>query len=517
MNVATRTDEARATAHWLRDRLAPGARLCADSRQVRRGDAFFAYPGARGDGRHHIAQALARGAAALVQEAADEGPGDTRQSAVAAVPCRQVAGLKRLSGPIAAEFFDRPSERFELIAVTGTNGKTSCTQWIAQGLSRLGRRCGVIGTLGAGFPGEFEDTGLTTPDALTLQAGFARFAAQGATHVALEASSIGLDQGRLDASRVAVAVFTNLTRDHLDHHGTLEAYAAAKARLFGWPQLRCAVLNLDDPWTVRMAEPLDRSTHCIVYGLQTAPAGGGRVADAPRLLAGRIEHHADGMSFDLEGDFGRARVRTARVGRFNVSNLLAVAAAWIACGLSFEEAAATLPGLAPVPGRLEPVVLRGVVGPAALVDYAHTPDALAQVLEALVPMARARGGRLWCVVGAGGDRDPGKRPEMGRVAERWADRVVLTSDNPRSEPPEAILTDIRAGMSHEPYAIESDRAQAIRLAVLGSDTADVILVAGKGHETYQEVAGERLPFSDPDCLLRTFAERGPRASGGGVS
>jgi UDP-N-acetylmuramoyl-L-alanyl-D-glutamate--2,6-diaminopimelate ligase len=358
------------------------------------------------------------------------------------------------------------------------------------------------------------DFGLTTPDALALQAQFADFRRQGVEVVAMEASSIGLEQHRLDGTRIAVAVFTNLTRDHLDYHGTMSAYAQAKARLFAWPSLGAAVLNLDDPWSATMRAALAPSTPCIGYGIdahQTDTARATREAHTgPRLLATAIESIAQGMRMTLDGDWGTAAVETSLIGRFNVANLLAVASAWLALGVPFEAVVAQLRTLTPVPGRLQPVTVAGAGGPLAVVDYAHTPDALSNALAALRPVTEARGGKLWCVVGAGGDRDPGKRPLMGAVAERDADHAVITSDNPRSEAPEQILDAIVGGMSVAPRLRDADRARAIAAVLDEAADQDVVLIAGKGHETYQEVSGVRHPFDDRDHAAQALTRRAVR-------
>lgn len=530
-------------ARWLRGVLPAGARLVADSRRVARGDAFFAYPGERADGRRHVAQAIERGAAALVVEAdprSESGPATA--SAGAAVPQRRVVGLKRLAGPIADAFHDAPTARLEVVAVTGTNGKTSCSQWIAQGLHAAGRRAAVVGTLGAGRLVDepeggpeggpdggpaavaLEDTGLTTPDALSMQALFARFAADGVGAVAIEASSIGLHQHRLDGTRIAVAAFTNLTRDHLDYHGTMRAYADAKAALFAWPGLRAAVVNLDDPahatMLAQVAPGVQRIGYRIDEGRAEAQDDGGSpachlVAGAVdrRLVATAIEPAERGMRIALDGDWGRARVESPLLGRFNVSNLLAVAGCWLALGVPFGTVLERLAALRPVPGRLQAIDHAGACAPLAVVDYAHTPDALANALDALRPVARARGGLLWCVFGAGGDRDPGKRPLMGAVAQRGADRVVVTSDNPRGEPPESILDAIVAGLDAAPALRDVDRARAIAATIARAGAADVVLIAGKGHEPYQEIAGARHPFLDAEHAARALARRRGEAAG----
>ncbi len=511
--LAISQNEAREVAGWLRAVLPSGAALVADSRAVRPGDAFFAYPGEQADGRRFIDRAIERGAGAIVSEAG--GAGAIVAGPVAAggsaVPRRDVVGLKRACGPIADRYHDHPTAALDVIAVTGTNGKTSCSQWIAQGLQGLGRACPVIGTLGAGRVGALEQTGLTTPDALGMQALFSRFAKGGDKAVAIEASSIGLHQHRLDGTRIAVAVFTNLTRDHLDYHGSMQAYADAKAMLFGWPGLRAAIVNLDDPWHRQMLAAVAPGVLRIGYrigsttdGLTGEPMSG----QVDRMLIARaIEPALAGMHIELDGDWGSRSIHTPLLGRFNVSNLLAVMATWLALEVPFEAALAQALALQPVPGRLQTVTRPQGPAPLAVVDYAHTPDALSNALAALRPVAQGRGGLLWCVFGAGGDRDPGKRPLMAAAVETLADRVVLTSDNPRSESPESILDALQAGLNRAPALRQSDRAAAIASVIAQADANDVVLIAGKGHESYQEIAGVRHPFDDVEHAAKALARR----------
>ncbi len=377
-----------------------------------------------------------------------------------------------------------------MVAITGTNGKTSTAWWLAESLTALGRRTAVVGTLGVGEPATgLQPTGLTTPDPVTLQRSFRRFADEGFAACAIEASSIGIVEERLAGSHFAVAAFTNFTQDHLDFHGSMDAYWAAKARLFAWPGLAAAVVNVDDPRGARLADELRGSS----LDLWTCAVGG-----PARLEARELRYDAGGLAFDVcEG--GRcSRARTALIGDYNVANLLAVVGSLRALGHSLADAVGALSQLTPVPGRMQRL---GALPPApeVVVDYAHTPDALEKALHALRPLATARGGKLWCVFGCGGDRDTGKRPLMGAVAARGADRLVVTSDNPRSERPEAITAQIVAGI--DPSAVAArvivDRADAIGHALHAAAPADVVLIAGKGHEDYQEIAGERRPFSDP--------------------
>jgi len=511
--MALREPQAVELARWLHQRLGEGARLCSDSRKVKPGDAFMAYPGERSDGRAHIASALAAGAAAVLMEAPAPETLAHRGLEPQAESIREVRGLKSLCGAIASSYHGHPSDALEVVAVTGTNGKTSCTQWIAQGLQDLGMPCAVIGTLGAGLSGSaLQDFGLTTPDALELQALFAQLRDQGdVPAVALEASSIGLTQYRLCGTRISVAVFTNLTRDHLDVHCTMQSYAQAKARLFAWPGLRAAVINLDDPWATTMLQALPNEVPCIGTSMLPGVARTNTIGRPVRcLIAQTIEQTATGLQVRLTGDFGEARFSTRLIGLHNVANLLSVCATWLAMGHALVECVAVLERLQPVAGRLQPVVpaeTGQVSNPLVLVDYAHTPDALEQVLRAVEPLARARQGAVWCVFGAGGDRDRGKRPEMARVAQARADHVVVTSDNPRSEDPLCILDDIVAGLSSPAALIEVDRAAAIDWTIQRAHDHDLVLLAGKGHEPYQEIAGQRIAFSDVEQAKRALVQR----------
>nr|WP_221229637.1 UDP-N-acetylmuramoyl-L-alanyl-D-glutamate--2,6-diaminopimelate ligase [Niveibacterium umoris] len=462
-------------------------RLCADSRAVEPGDVFLAYPGARSDGRRYIADAVKRGAAAVLWER--EGH---HWDAALLVPHLAWDGLARLAGDLAHLVYGRPSEQLRLIGVTGTNGKTSITQWLARCFTALHERCGVVGTLGIGYPDALEEGLNTTPDGIVLHAALARFVADGARAAAMEVSSIGLDQHRVSGAHFDTAVFTNLTRDHLDYHGSMDAYGAAKARLFEWPGLRAAVINLDDEFGLELA------ANC---GARLAQTIGYTAGDCPEhlpagvkpLVASELHGTATGQRFTLLWSGQRIDVEVPIVGRFNVSNLLAVIGTLLAAGHDFEEVAGVVQALHAPPGRMQ--AIGGVMQPLVVIDYAHTPDALEQALKALRPTAQARGGQLVCIFGCGGDRDPGKRPMMGAVATRLADRVVLTSDNPRSEDPEAILAQIARGAGAG-VIIVGDRAEAIRQTVMQAASDDVILLAGKGHEPYQEIAGERYPFSD---------------------
>lgn len=482
---------------WLRTHVADGADLHLDSRRLTQGDVFVACPGSRSDGRDHIDAAIDAGAVAIVFEA--DGAVDALAATLAGrgVPALGVPGLRGVLGAVAHVWYGEPSAALAVLAVTGTNGKTSCTQWLAQALSDAGQPCGVIGTLGARYPdGTVEATGLTTPDVIGTHRLLARLRAAGAEAVAIEASSIGLAQGRMDGVQVAVAAFTNLTRDHLDAHGDMATYERAKARLFTWPGLQAAVIHRDDPAGERMAQ----SAGAPVLGYrivadQAAPQDAALTAEA-------VACTTDGTLFTLRiREEGAALIRTPLLGRHNVENLLAVAGVLRALGWSLQRVAGALGALAPVRGRLETVAFPGSNGPLVVVDYAHTPDALANVLAALRPLAEARRGRLVCLFGCGGERDPGKRGPMGAIAQTHADAVVVTSDNPRSESPDAIIAAILAGMSApqaETVRVESDRALAILSAVWAAQPADVVLLAGKGHETTQQVGATAHPFDDAE-------------------
>jgi len=460
-------------------------RLSTDSRRCAPGVAFLAYPGEKADGRSHIGEALARGAAAVLWEARGfEWRSDWR------VPNVAVPELKQRAGELAHEFYGRPSEALWICGVTGTNGKTSCSQWLAALLDKAA----VIGTLGAGFPGELSAAVNTTPDAVELQALLRKFRNQGAAAVAMEVSSHGLVQGRVNGVRFACALFTNLSHDHLDYHGTMQEYGEAKARLFAMQGLEAAVLNLDDPFGAELARRLAGKVRTIGYQLKRGrPAGVDAYVAAARVAGAQV---------DLESTWGRARTTIRPLGRFNVSNALGVLGCLVAKGITFEEGAKLLERLPPVAGRMQVVAAE----PLVVIDYAHTPDALQNVLEALRPEAAARGGRLAVVFGAGGDRDAAKRAVMGAIASRLADRVLVTSDNPRSEDPLAIIAQIRKGVDR-PHEVEPDRARAIAQAIAAAHPSDVVLIAGKGHETYQEIHGHRHHFSDEEHARAALARR----------
>jgi UDP-N-acetylmuramoyl-L-alanyl-D-glutamate--2,6-diaminopimelate ligase len=468
--------------HWLRSRVS--GTLHCDSRNIAAGDGFIAWPGASTDGRQHVPAAMARGAAACLVEREGVEAFDFDAPGIAAY-----SRLKSATGPIAAAWFEHPSSELDVLAVTGTNGKTSTAWWLAQALSNLRPKaipCGLIGTLGTGRPPQLDFVGLTTPDPVLLQRQFRRFLDDGLKACAIEASSVGIVERRLDGTQVRVAVFTNFTQDHLDYHGTMEAYWEAKAELFRWPGLRAVVINIDDEKGRVLAHSLDGSGLDVWTVSCREPA---------RLVARDIGYEGGALGFAVQEGEQRHPLATQLIGDYNVSNLLGVIAAMRAFGVKLKPAVLACGKLLPVPGRMER--LAGDGKPLVAVDYAHTPDALDKALQALRPLAQERGGQLWCVFGCGGDRDPNKRPLMAAVVEKNADRVVVTSDNPRSEKPENIISQILLGLSHhECVQVQADRALAIAETIAAAAPRDVVLLAGKGHEHYQEVGGVKHPFSD---------------------
>ncbi|WP_343649843.1 UDP-N-acetylmuramoyl-L-alanyl-D-glutamate--2,6-diaminopimelate ligase [Herbaspirillum sp.] len=494
---------------WLRQ-AAPSAQLTSDSRRVAPGDVFFAYVG-DADGRSYVADAVERGAAAVVYEAEGYTWPDEIDEPHLAVP-----DLKAQAGEIAAAWYGQPDQGMLTVAVTGTNGKTSCSWWLGSALSRLPgiNNAGVIGTLGVGsFIGGkqqgFDVTGYTTPDAVLLQRSLSRLAQARVGALAIEASSIGLAQGRMNGMHVDVALFTNFTRDHLDFHGDMQTYEDAKRKLFQWPGLKHAVLNLDDPMGLRLL-PLLAGRQVPVIGYALAEEPDAQAAGIPTLRASQLRSSHAGTVFHVDSPFGSGQVKTQLVGRFNVSNVLGIMGVLLTQGLAWDVVVAAAAALTPAPGRMQQ--FGGPDVPLIVIDYAHTPDALDKTLSALRQVATQRGGQLWCVFGCGGDRDPGKRPQMGQIAEQ-ADQVVLTSDNPRSEDPQAIIDQIRAGMSRVEPVVLPDRAGAILWAIRHATRADVVLLAGKGHEAYQEIAGKKLPFLDADHVALALAARSTMMGG----
>ncbi len=471
-------------ARWLRQRVT--GQLRTDSRQVQPGDAFIAWPGAATDGRRYLAQALSQGAAACLMEQQGHEPWVADLAAEKNNRLAAMADLKTQTGGVADAYFEQPSEELSVLAVTGTNGKTSTAWWLAQALVALGQPCGLIGTLGVGQLPHLVTTGMTTPDPVLMQQQFRSFADAGVTHCAIEASSIGLAEHRMDGTRIRVAVFTNFTQDHLDYHGDMAAYWAAKDALFDWPGLQAAVVNTDDAQGAQLAARL-QATGLDVW---TCSRRG-----AARLQA-RPLADAAGLAFEVQEGTDVQTLRTGLIGDYNIDNLLGVIGTLCALGMGLAQVVQACAHLTAVPGRMQRVNA-APSQPMVVVDYAHTPDAVAQALSALRTQALQRGGQLWCVLGCGGDRDPSKRPLMAAAAESGADHVVLTSDNPRSESPEAILAQMVAGLKQADRAmVQADRAAALASVVAQASPADVVLVAGKGHETYQEIQGVRWPFDD---------------------
>jgi len=497
----TRLKSPDAAARWLASWVT--GTLRTDSRAVRPGDAFIAWPGYATDGRRFVADALRAGAATcLVEDQGVEAFGfeDARVATLSA--------MKAATGRIAHAYFREPSHALPVIATTGTNGKTSTAWWTAQALTLLGRRCGVVGTLGVGEPprpgadgtGQMRPTGLTTPDPVLLQASLRHMVDQGYAGCAIEASSIGIVEQRLAGTRIEVALFTNFTRDHLDYHGSMDGYWAAKRLLFGWPGLKAAVVNIDDDAGALLADEL-RGHGPALWTYSTGDDTGARLA------AEAVVYRDAGLAFTVAETTAdaveRVGIATGLIGGYNVHNLLAVIGGLRALGVPLADAAHAVAQVTPVPGRLQRVTLDSPdrALPEVVVDYAHTPDALEKVLASLGPLAIARGGRLWCVFGCGGNRDATKRPLMGAIAARGADEVVITSDNPRDEDPQAIVDQIAAGAhggqtAHPSVRVLVDRRVAILEALAFAAPQDVVLIAGKGHEDYQEMHGVRHPFSD---------------------
>ncbi len=497
---------------WLKLRVT--GTLCSDSRQIQPGDAFLAWPGTVVDARTFVGDAVRRGAVACLVE--NEG---VAAFALDGENTGSLTGLQNAMGTIAAEFFGGPSQDLAVVAVTGTNGKTSTAWWLAQALSvlpaELALPCAMVGTLGIGRPPFGADpsgeaalarilsTGMTTPEPVLLQRTLRRFVDEGLRACVIEASSIGIEEHRLAGTHLRVAVFTNFTQDHLDYHGSMEAYWESKRKLFAWPGLQCAVVNVDDEHGAQLAHAL-AATEIDVW---TTSCGG-----AARLQARAMGYGEQGLRFEVvEGDSIHV-LQTRTIGAYNVSNLLGVIAAMRGLGVPLQAAAEACGALNPVPGRME--CLGGVGQPLVAVDYAHTPDALAQAISALRPLAAQRDGRLWCVFGCGGDRDPSKRPLMGAIAAQRADQVVVTSDNPRSEKPEAIISQILLGMPKDKTVqVQVDRAAAIADVLVRAADNDVILLAGKGHEAVQDIAGTQHVFSDKDHAARALLQRATQDGG----
>jgi UDP-N-acetylmuramoyl-L-alanyl-D-glutamate--2,6-diaminopimelate ligase len=514
-------------------------RLVTDSRVVRQGDTFVAYPGEKTDGRQFIAQAIAQGANAVIWEKQHFAWDDAWQ-----IPNLAVSDLRHKAGWLADAVYGMPSENLWLVGVTGTNGKTSTSHWIAQALNDAEKKCALIGTLGNGFVGSLQASANTTPDALRVQGLLAEYLHADAQAVAMEVSSHALAQGRVNGVRFDVALLTNLSRDHLDYHGDMESYAASKRKLFDWQQLKFAVVNLDDAFGAELAEQLqdgiplpnplveqlaNRLSPQADKSLVIPQAGEGAnealraisipevvgygLTDASLQLAERLglrmvyghlaEMSGQGLRLEVHSSWGGAQIDSTLVGRFNAANLLGALAVLLVSGIELDKAAQSLGKVQAVAGRMQR--LGSADQPVVIVDYAHTPDALEKVLLALREVgasqadqgaAQQGGGRLICLFGCGGDRDRGKRAMMGRVAEKFSDHCIVTSDNPRSEDPQHIIAEILGGMTADNHEIIVERAAAIGRAIGLARQHDTVLLAGKGHEDYQEIAGVKYPFSD---------------------
>lgn len=470
--------------------------VALDSRLVQPGDLFFACFGKNHDARDYIDEAIARGALAVLVHAGGKWQGVTLRQGVIVLA---VDDLAARAGYVIARFFDEPSAAMTMIGVTGTNGKTSCTQFIAQTLHSMQRCCGVVGTLGVGIPPALVETAYTTPDPVQVQAALANLRALGADTVAMEVSSQGLHQHRVNGVRFDVAVFTNLTRDHLDYHGSMDEYFAAKQQLFMMPSLSSAVVNIDDVYAAQMLNSLTPSVRSFTYSTSNAHA------DVYPL---RVELHRQGFRARVHTPYGDGELHCALLGSFNFSNVLAVLSTLLAteCARSdfdLTELLQHLSRLQPVAGRME--LVAGDSDITAVVDYAHTPDALRVSLLALREHFT---GKIWCVFGCGGNRDQGKRPLMAEMAEKFADHLIVTDDNPRMENADEIVRQIVLGITDTSrLLVERHRASAIEKAILGAQPGDVVLIAGKGHENYQDENGKKMPFSDVAQARLALAQR----------
>ena len=479
---------------WARTQLAalnvPITRLVTDSRSVHPGDIFIAYPGEKTDGRQYIASAVTQGAGAVIWEAQHFVWNDSWQ-----VPNLAVSDLRSKAGWLADAACGAPSEKLWMVGITGTNGKTSTCHWIAHALSQTGKSCALIGTLGNGFAGALRLTENTTPDAVRVHGLLADYLQVGARAVAMEVSSHALSQGRVNAVHFDVAMLTNLSRDHLDYHGDMHSYADTKRRLFEWQKLGFVVMNLDDPYGVELAEKLqDADAEVIGYGLTDTALQFAERLGLRMVYGNLLAMTGQGLRLEVHSSWGAAEIDCGLVGRFNATNLLGVLGVLMVSGVPLSEAADSLSRAQPVVGRMQR--LGSADEPTVIVDYAHTPDALEKVLQALREISAAEGGKVLCVFGCGGDRDRGKRAMMGLVAERFSDYCIVTSDNPRSENPHEIIAEIISGMNEDNHEVIVDRAAAIQSAINYAKQNDTVLIAGKGHENYQEINGIRRPFND---------------------
>ncbi len=478
--------------------------LVTDSRCVRPGDTFLAYAGEKNDARKWISQAIESGANAVIWD-----PNGFAWNSEWRVPSLAVANLREKVGLIAGHVYGHPSQKMQVIGFTGTNGKTSCSHWYAQAMGVLRKKTAIIGTLGNGFMNALEATANTTPDPILIQKHLAQFLHYGAKNVAMEVSSHGIQQGRINGVKLTAAVLTNLSHDHLDYHKDMDAYAATKARLFFWPGLKCAVLNLDDVLGVELLQQLaGKSIQVIGYSFkEDVVRTVSRQCEV--VYASNLKFDLRGLEFDIDYQGNRERLKVDLIGKFNAANLLAVTAALLASGVDFSEAVHALQAVQPVAGRMEK--FGGEDQPDVIVDYAHTPDALEKVLMTLREILQSsrvgkKSKRLHCVLGCGGDRDKGKRKLIGEIVARYADEVVFTSDNPRNEDPHAIINDMIAGLKQCRYQIEVNRELAIYQVISGASPGDIVLVAGKGHEAFQEIAGQKFPMNDAVIVQQVLGD-----------
>lgn len=458
--------------------------LSSDSRATQQGEVFALCATNPKHWPMYLAEAVHRGAIAVLY---DPSVGKPDEKAVQ-VPLIPIPSLTTHLGSIASSFYGDPSHHMDVIGITGTNGKTSCSLFTAQCLESMGIKCGVIGTLGSGFPADLQSTGFTTPFPIQLHKTLAQLRSQGATHISMEVSSHALEQYRVSGMRFRTAVFTNLTRDHLDYHVDMEAYSKAKKRLFEWPSLSNVIINADDEFGHALLSENQPHIHRIGYTTNETP----EKSNWPLIQATQIRFNQHGMRSVLHTPWGTHVLGAHLIGRFNLYNLMAVFGAIATLTPDAQAIVQAISRLKPVPGRMQ--ALGGGKLPLVVVDYAHTPAALQQALIALRPHCS---GRLWCVFGCGGDRDPGKRPMMGDIAERYSDQLIITDDNPRTENPKCITDEILTGLSC-PWAaeLEHDRGAAITHAIDCAQAGDVVLIAGKGHETAQIVGNEPIPFDD---------------------
>jgi UDP-N-acetylmuramoyl-L-alanyl-D-glutamate--2,6-diaminopimelate ligase len=485
---------------WARAQLAalnvPINRLVTDSRSIQRGDTFIAYPGEKTDGRQYIEKAIEQGASAVIWEAQHFVWNDAWK-----VPNLPVADLRSKAGWLADAAYGAPSEKLWVVGITGTNGKTSTCHWIAHAFGETTKKCALIGTLGNGFVASngsadaLRPTENTTPDAVRVHGLLAEYLREGAQAVAMEVSSHALSQGRVNGVHFDVAMLTNLSRDHLDYHGDMQSYANTKRKLFDWQKLGFVVLNLDDAYGAELAEQLqDSDAEVIGYGLSDTALSLAERLGLRMVYGNLLEMTGQGLRLAVHSSWGAAEINCALVGRFNAANLLGALAVLLVSGVALIDAANSLSRARPVAGRMQR--LGSADEPTVIVDYAHTPDALEKVLQALREISSAAGGKLLCIFGCGGDRDRGKRAMMGLVAEKFSDFCIVTSDNPRTENPREIIADIVSGMNADNHEIIVDRAAAIQSAIRYARQSDTVLIAGKGHEEYQEIEGRKHPFSD---------------------